>query len=70
MRVLSRSLPLYLVTGLVVCLVACAGRLSGRVNELTDGTVRSMDAVTGGGNRSISEIPARRSAVMAIVRLQ
>ena len=29
------------------------------MNELTDGAVCSMDAVTGAGSRSISEIPAQ-----------
>lgn len=36
-------------------------KLSGRVNELTDGTVCAVDAATGAGNRSISEIPDRES---------
>jgi hypothetical protein len=31
------------------------------VNELTDGTVCAVDAAAGGGNRSISEIPAHSS---------
>ena len=36
-------------------------KLSGRVNELPDGTIWAADAATGAALRSISEIPAGSS---------